>query len=169
MRKPDSTVARRAFGLRKEERKNAQQNDTPFRASALFPRPAPLFCILFSGKAEKSMPPEAQLQCRCKKQHFRCIRKGVPRLRRGRADRGVRPYSAHTEVRQRLCVLRAQKRCHPLRGDKRSKPCGLLLFCFDSQRSASSPFSTSTVMVAPGRMLPSTIFFASSVSTVCCT
>ena len=32
------------------------------RVSAIS-RPAPLFCILFSGKTEKSMPPEAQLRC----------------------------------------------------------------------------------------------------------
>ena len=35
-----------------------------FRASALFSRPAPLFCILFSGKTEKSMPAERQLRSR---------------------------------------------------------------------------------------------------------
>ena len=32
------------------------------RVSAIS-RPAPLFCILFSGKTEKSMLPEAQLRC----------------------------------------------------------------------------------------------------------
>ena len=34
-------------------------------------------------------------------------------------------------------------------------------------RMTRSPFCTSTVMVSPGRMLPSRIFFAISVSTVC--
>ena len=38
-----------------------------------------------------------------------------------------------------------------------------------TQRSTSSPFSVSTVIVEPGWTLPSKIFFASSVSTVCCT
>ena len=66
LREPDSTVARRAFGLRKAERKNVKWNELFFCASALFSRPAPLFCILFSGKTEKSMPAERQLQRRCK-------------------------------------------------------------------------------------------------------
>ena len=54
----------RAFGLRTEKRKNAQRNDLFFCAQALFPRLAPLFCILFSGKTEKSMPAERQLRLR---------------------------------------------------------------------------------------------------------
>ena len=53
--------------------------------------PAPLFCILFSGKTEKSMPAERQLRSR--NDNGTVVNtKNVPRLWRGRADRAVRPY-----------------------------------------------------------------------------
>ena len=44
---------------------------------------------------------------------------------------------------------------------------GAAEFCIVRYRMTSSPFSTSTVIVSPGRMLPARIFFAMSVSTVC--
>ena len=66
LRKPDSTVARRAF-LDRRCYDNTHNVAKCFSArQRYFASPAPLFCILFSGKTEKSMPPEAQLQRCCK-------------------------------------------------------------------------------------------------------
>ena len=55
----------RPKGVRTTERETKIRKISRYafsRVSAIS-RPAPLFCILFSGKTEKSMPPEAQLRC----------------------------------------------------------------------------------------------------------
>ena len=63
MRKPDLTVARRAF-FDGRGNENTHNKTTRFFARKRYrTRPAPLFCILFSGKTEKSMPAERQLRC----------------------------------------------------------------------------------------------------------
>ena len=53
MRKPDSTVARRAFGLRKEERQHVKRNDSFFCASALFRVPCASFLHTFFWQDRK--------------------------------------------------------------------------------------------------------------------
>ena len=59
-------AARRAFldGLGNENTHN--RTTRLFARQRYFASPAPLFCILFSGKTEKSMPSETQLRCRRK-------------------------------------------------------------------------------------------------------
>ena len=59
----------RPKGVRSTERgtkKRTTERHAFSRVSAIS-RPAPLFCILFSGKTEKSMPAERQLRCHRKK------------------------------------------------------------------------------------------------------
>ena len=66
LRKPDPTVARRAF-LDHRWNDNTHNETNCFSArQRYFASPAPLFCILFSGKTEKSMPSETQLRSRNK-------------------------------------------------------------------------------------------------------
>ena len=82
LRKPDSTVARRAF-LDRRCNDNTQNVTTRFSArKRYFASPAPLFCILFSGKTEKSMPAERQLWSR-NYNGTAVNTKNIPRLRRG--------------------------------------------------------------------------------------
>jgi len=57
--KPDSTAARRAFLAGRIIGEWHAESKCLFRREALFRSPASLFCILFSDKPEKSMPPEA--------------------------------------------------------------------------------------------------------------
>ena len=58
--KPDSTAARRAFLAGRIIGEWHAESKCLFRREALFRSPASLFCILFSDKPEKSMPPEAR-------------------------------------------------------------------------------------------------------------
>ena len=57
--KPDQTAARRAFLAGRTFGEWYAGSKCLFCATALFRTPASLFCILFSDKPEKSMPPEA--------------------------------------------------------------------------------------------------------------
>ena len=93
-------AARRAF-LDHRCNDNTQNVTTCFFArKRYFASPAPLFCILFSGKTEKSMPAERQLQRRCKngtvgafgKAHQQSPRQGGknPQKARGKFDIPVR-------------------------------------------------------------------------------
>ena len=66
LRKPDSTVARQGVRTTDGVTITRKMERHAFSRVSAISRPAPLFCILFSGKTEKSMPPEAQLQRRCK-------------------------------------------------------------------------------------------------------
>ena len=59
--KPDSTAARRAFLAGRIIGEWHAESKCLFRREALFRSPASLFCILFSDKPEKSMPPEASV------------------------------------------------------------------------------------------------------------
>ena len=157
MRKPNSTVARRAFCLRKEKRQHAQRNDTPFCASALF-RVLRLFFAYFFlarqkwdqtanqrsvcclertssgmdetcrlrrgegyGACEDELP-EAQLRSHRKKA-LRCNRRSsAPSARSGGQGRPPLQVCANRQKSSaplaRLAPSRAQKRCHPFRGDK---------------------------------------------------
>ena len=66
LRKPDSTVAQRAF-LDCRCNDNTQNGTTCFSArQRYFASPSTLFSTIFSLAREKMVPPEAQLQCRCK-------------------------------------------------------------------------------------------------------
>ena len=88
------------------------------RASAIS-RPAPLFCILFSGKTEKSMPSETQLQCYCKNDPSGESGESLPhppdavppRLRRGlRPPGAVIPASAARSTAPRSAPPRSCRR-----------------------------------------------------------
>ncbi len=61
--KPDQTAARRAFLADRAIGEWHAETKCLFCASALFRTLASLFCILFSDKPEKSMPPEARPCC----------------------------------------------------------------------------------------------------------
>gem|GEM_PF-4407777 len=63
LRKPDQTAARRAFLAGRAIGEWHAETKCLFCASALFRVPASLFCILFSDKPEKSIPPEARPCC----------------------------------------------------------------------------------------------------------
>ena len=66
LRKPDSTVAQRAF-LDCRCNDNTQNGTTCFSArQRYFASPSTLFSTIFSLAREKMVPPEAQLQRRCK-------------------------------------------------------------------------------------------------------
>ena len=78
------------------------------RVSAIS-RPAPLFCILFSGKTEKSMPAERQLRSRNKR--------GTP-VNPEKASRILRMRSLHV-LRARLAPAGAKK-CPPFGGQNHS-------------------------------------------------
>ena len=141
LRKPDSTVARRAF-LDRKCNGNTHNGTTRLFARQRYFASSALFFHIFSRKREKIWSPKAQLQCRCKKQHFRCIRKGVPRLRRGIMPSGHKECLTHS-VREKLprlsarlvpsggkgvplsgdgiCALAGAKEAAPLRGDKKPR------------------------------------------------
>ena len=63
LRKPGQTAARRAFLADRAIGEWHAETKCLFCASALLRVPASLFCILFSDKPEKSMPPEARPCC----------------------------------------------------------------------------------------------------------
>ena len=71
------------------KRQNAKRSDTFSGATALFASPASLFCILFSDKPEKSMPPEAVSLIQAQNPFAQW------------ADRGVRPYTAGSKQRRK--------------------------------------------------------------------
>ena len=64
LRKPDSTVARQGVRTTESVTEIRTTERYAFSRASAISRPAPLFCILFSGKTEKSMPAERQLRSR---------------------------------------------------------------------------------------------------------
>ena len=124
------------------ERKYAQCNDTPFRASALFPRPAPLFCILFSGKTETGPKQQtsgafAVWRGRAAKWTSPAACGGARDMQLARTSRRRHSYSVPVKTalrcnrRKASCVLRTQlspRLWHGLRppGAKRTSPSGVM-------------------------------------------
>ena len=81
LRKPGQTAARRAFLTGRAIGEWHAETKCLFCASALFRTPASLFCILFSDKPEKSMPPEARPCCAKKNGRTANIKKALCRSR----------------------------------------------------------------------------------------
>ena len=111
LRKPDSTVARRAFLDRRCNEKTHNETKCFFARKRYRTRLAPLFCILFSGKTEKSMPPEAQLRCR---RNYGTSGESGKEFRASGAilcPPGIKRLAHPPDAL--ICVLRAQWRRHP--------------------------------------------------------
>ena len=85
--KPDSTAARRAFLAESAFGEWCAGTKCFFRRDSAISRPASLFCILFSDKPEKSMPPEAFRTDWCRKWAFGASAMG---LRRDFAPNGAK-------------------------------------------------------------------------------
>ena len=110
MRKPDSTVARRAFLDRRCYDNTHNVAKCFFARKRYFASPSTLFSTIFSLAREKMVPPEAQLRCR-RKNGTSVNTKNVPRLRCGIAPSG-RKRGVNLRVTNCPRVLRARQ---PLR------------------------------------------------------
>ena len=97
--KPNQTAARRAFLAGCTFGEWYAETKCLFCATALFRVPASLFCILFSDKPEKSMPPEAFRTGWCRKMSLR--RHPTPFRRRKDMARGAAATALQTAARLR--------------------------------------------------------------------